>query len=462
MKPMTVQEIANAIGGTLLCGNPETVVTGVCTDTRRIAPGSLFIPLVGERFDAHDFIDAALDAGCIASLTTRRVALGSKPLIWVEDTRLALGSLAAAYRQSFDLPLVAITGSVGKTTAKEMTAAVLATDRSVLKTAGNFNNEIGLPLTLLQLEDHHNAAVIEMGMSGFGEIDRLAKIAAPNLVIMTNIGLSHIEMLGSQENIYRAKTEFFPYLKPNGTVIINGDDPILSSHRAEMPAKTISVGTTDANDLYATDICAAPDAVRFTAVHNGETTQIKLAFPGEHNVINALLACAAGLALGIPLQTAKIALEAFRPGDRRMEFLQFGAITVINDCYNAAPASMEAALRILSTQGGRKIAVLGDIKELGGFAPDAHKNLGTFAAALSIDALFTLGDLGRLIAESAKCAGMQNVFAFDTIDDLNTTLAEYIKADDVVLVKASRAMHLESVTAHLEEWVNKTKDLQRS
>jgi len=462
MKPMTIQEIANAIGGTLLCGNPETVVTGICTDTRKIAPGSLFVPLVGERFDAHDFINSAFDAGCVASLTARRDVTGNKPLIFVEDTRFALGSLAAAYRRSFDLPLVAITGSVGKTTAKEMTAAVLATGRSVLKTEGNFNNEIGLPLTLLQLEDHHNAAVIEMGMSGFGEIDRLAKIAAPDLVIMTNIGLSHIEMLGSQENIYRAKTEFFPHLKPNGTVIINGDDPILASHRAEMPAKTVSVGTTDANDLYATDICSTPDSVRFTAVHNGETTQIELAFPGEHNVINALLACAAGLALGIPLQTAKVALEAFRPGDRRMEFLQFGAITVINDCYNAAPASMEAALRILSTQSGRKIAVLGDIKELGAFAPDAHKNLGTLTASLSIDALFTLGDLGRLIAESAKHTGMQNVFAFDTIDDLNTALVDQLKADDVILVKASRAMHLESVTAHLEEWVNKTKDLQRS
>ncbi|MBE7021646.1 MAG: UDP-N-acetylmuramoyl-tripeptide--D-alanyl-D-alanine ligase [Ruminococcaceae bacterium] len=451
MKPMSIKEITAAIDGRLISGNPETIVSGVCTDTRRVTPGALFIPLIGERFDAHDFIPDALAAGCAASLTSRREITSEKPLIYVEDTRIALGHLAACYRRSFTLPVIGITGSVGKTTAKEMTATVLSSKLSVLKTQGNLNNEIGLPLTLLQLEESHRAAVIEMGMSGYGEIDHLAAIAAPDLVIMTNIGLSHIEMLGSQENIYRAKAEFLPHLRPGGTVILNGDDPILSAHRSEMPVRTISVGTTPGCDILARDICSAPDSVSFTLAYGDEQVPVRLSFPGTHNVINALFACAAGLVLGIPLKEAAAALATFTPGDRRMEFIRKNNLTVINDCYNAAPASMAAALKVLAAQSGRKIAVLGDIRELGEHAPAAHKDLGTLAAALSLDALFTLGENGRLIAEGALLAGMAKtaVFSFTDIDALNDALSTYTQEGDIILVKASRAMRLERVTEFL-------------
>ncbi|MBE7010680.1 MAG: UDP-N-acetylmuramoyl-tripeptide--D-alanyl-D-alanine ligase [Ruminococcaceae bacterium] len=451
MKPITVQTVAAAIGGTLLSGNPETCISGICTDTRRIVPDTLFVPIVGERFDAHDFINDALKAGCSATLTSKKEVKSEKPVIYVPDTCHALGALAGYYRRSFSLPLVGITGSVGKTTAKEMTAAVLETKLSVLKTQGNLNNEIGLPLTLFQLEAHHEAAVIEMGMSGFGEIDRLAQIASPDIVIMTNIGLSHIEKLGSQENIYKAKTEFLPHLRPNGKVIINGDDPILWAHRKDFPIGSITVGTSPEHDLSACDITESATDVSFTVVHEGYKQPIRLSFPGAHNVVNALLACAAGLSIGVSLKEAAKALEAFIPGDRRMEFIKQNGLTIINDCYNAAPASMEAGLRVLVAQPGRKIAVLGDIKELGDYAEKAHRDIGSLVAKLSVDALFTLGENGLLIAEAAKEGGMapDSVFAFSEIEELKHTLKEFTKEGDVILVKASRAMCLERVTACL-------------
>ncbi|MBR6729224.1 MAG: UDP-N-acetylmuramoyl-tripeptide--D-alanyl-D-alanine ligase [Clostridia bacterium] len=453
MKAMTIQKIAAMTEGEVLCGNPEALAEGICTDTRKITPGALFIPIVGENFDAHAFIPDALAAGCAASLTSQKDMSADKPLIYVKDTRKSLGKLASAYRQSFRLPLVAITGSVGKTTAKEMTATVLASACHVLKTQGNFNNDIGLPLTLLQLTEKHEAAVIEMGMSGFGEIDLLASIAAPDVVLMTNIGLSHIEMLGSQENIYRAKTEFFPHLRPGGTVIINGDDPILSAHKPEMPAKVISVGTSPEHDIYATDIIVKPDSVAFTLVHEDMKKSITLSVPGAHNVTNALLAYAAGFVLNIPAEQAAHALESYMPGDKRMEFIKNNSLTIINDCYNAAPASVEAALQVLSMQEGRKIAVLGDMKELGEFASSAHKKIGTQAAAFHIDALFTLGENGALIAQGAKEAGMteDSVFSFLEIETLQEALSAFIQKGDVILVKASRAMALERITAFLTE-----------
>ncbi len=451
MKPITIKEILAAVGGKLLCGDENTVFTDVCTDTRKITQGSLFVPLVGEHFDAHDFISDALKQGCAASFSSRENISAEKPIIYVPNTRRALGMLASYYRQKFAIPVVAITGSVGKTTVKELTAAVLSARLNVLKTAGNFNNEIGLPLTLFRLEDCHEIAITEMGMSGFGEIDLLASMAQPDLGIMTNIGLSHIEKLGSQENIYKAKAELFRHIKPGGTVIINGDDPILSAHKSEIKHKVVTVGFHPEFDLYATDIKPGADSLSFTAVCGKEKASVTLSFPGEHNVTNALLACAAGMQFGISLQDAAKALGTYVPADRRMQFMDAGGITVINDCYNAAPASMAAALRVLCNQKGRKIAVLGDIKELGEHTQSAHEEIGILAEKLSVDALFTLGDNAKFIANGAKQAGMkeEQIFVFDSIDDLNQSLGEWAKSGDTVLVKASRAMRLERVTEFL-------------
>ena len=456
MKPISLNDITAATCGTLLCGNGNQTITAVCTDTRKIAPGSLFVPLVGENFDAHNFIPDALAGGCIASLTGRRDFQSEKALIYVEDTRRALADLASFYRQQFNIPLVAITGSVGKTTVKELTAAVLATKLNVLKTEGNFNNEIGLPLTLLRLEDSHEVAITEMGMSGFGEIDLLAKTAKPDIAVMTNIGLSHIEMLGSQENIYKAKSELFCHLNSEGTVILNGDDPILAAHKHEISQKIITVGLSPDCDITATDICARYDKTCFTVLYKNEAVPVTLSFPGEHNVINALLACGVGLSLGISLKEAASGLYAYIPSDRRMQIIAHNKITIINDCYNAAPASMEAGIKVLSGYNGRKVAVLGDIKELGEYSERAHRQIGQFVGTTGIDALFTLGENAKLIAEGAKDAGMsmEQIFTFDDIVPLNEALKHFLNPGDTVLVKASRAMQLERVTDFLTKQYN--------
>ncbi len=451
MKSMTIKDILSAVGGRLLSGSSDASICAVCTDTRKITDGALFVPLVGERFDANDFIGDALDGGCAASLTSREDIVADKPLIYVPDTRKALGQLASFYRQQFKLPIVAVTGSVGKTTVKELTAAVLSQTRNVLKTDGNFNNEIGLPLTLFRLEPAHEVAITEMGMSGFGEIDALANIAKPDIGIVTNIGLSHIEMLGSQENIYKAKAELFPHIAPNGTVILNGDDPILVAHRKEIPRKTVTAGLTPGCDFTAEDIVTGPDSLSFTLVHADSRVPMELAVPGEHNVVNALLACAAGVCLGVPLRGAAKALAAYVSTDKRMQFLSLDGFTVINDCYNAAPASMIAALHVLSSQSGRKIAVLGDIKELGDYAEAAHEEVGAYAASENIDFLLTLGEFGKMIARGAEKSGFpaDRIASFEELLPLTQELKKILEKGDTVLVKASRAMKLERVTEFL-------------
>ncbi|MBE7036095.1 MAG: UDP-N-acetylmuramoyl-tripeptide--D-alanyl-D-alanine ligase [Ruminococcaceae bacterium] len=449
MNPITIENIVAATGGTLLCGDLESKITAICTDTRNIIPGALFVPLVGENFDAHNFIEAALEGGCVAALSAKPCKTLQKTIISVADTKKALGNIASFYRQQFNIPFLAITGSVGKTTVKELTATVLSARYNVLKTAGNFNNEIGLPLTLFRLENTHEAAITEMGMSGFGEIDALATMAMPDIGIVTNIGLSHIEKLGSQENIYKAKAELFPHIKENGTVIINGDDPILSAHRTDIGRKTIAVGLTPGCDITATNISSTPESVSFTAKSTTEEIPITLQIPGEHNVINALLACAAGQILGISLAEAAAALEKYVATDKRMQLINVGDITIINDCYNAAPASVEAALKVLSSYTGRKIAVLGDIKELGEHTESAHRKIGEQAVLFKTDALFTFGESAALSVDTAKEKGMKEAFAFTDIDLLKTALQDFLKPGDVVLIKASRAMRLERITDFL-------------
>ncbi len=449
MNTLTIKDIVAATGGTLLCGDLHNSVTAICTDTRKITPGALFVPIVGETFDAHDFINLALESGCVASLTAKHEIVEGKTLIAVNDTRKALGALAAFYRKQFNIPFIAVTGSVGKTTVKELTATVLSTHLNVLKTSGNFNNDIGLPLTLFRLENNHETAITEMGMSGFGEIDYLAAMVKPDIGIVTNIGLSHIEKLGSQENIYKAKAELFPHIKLEGTVIINGDDPILAAHLQDINRKTITVGLNTNCDLYAKDIKTTTESLSFTAMYGHQAVPVTLPLPGEHNAMNALLACATGLALGIPLEEAAQALKSYVATDKRMQIIHHNQLTIINDCYNAAPASVEAALKVLCARPGRKIAVLGDIKELGEHTESAHRTIGRQAMILGADALFAFGKNAAFAAQSAKEAGMNLVFSFTDMDELNQTLGAFVKANDSILIKGSRAMQLERVTDYL-------------
>ncbi len=452
MKTITVAEVVRATEGELICGNAETQILTVSTDSRKLEPGSLFVPLVGENFDGHDFIEKALEDGAAAVLAAKDTNQGTCPVIRVDDTLRALQKLAAYYRSLFPIPAVALTGSVGKTTTKEMVAAVLESKFNTLKTEGNFNNEIGLPLTVFRLEKRHEIAVVEMGMSGFGEIDRLAEIIKPDTAILTNIGMSHIELLGSQENIYRAKSEILAHTKPNGTVLLNGDDPILWKHRLEIPQNTISAGVENTDcDVLASQVSGQVDGVSFHFSGLGHEMDITLHIPGEHNVYNALFACVCGILYGVPDDGIISALAEFRPANMRMDILEHDGLRIINDCYNAAPASMQAALKVLGAYPGRRVAVLGDIVCLGDYAYSAHREVGSAVCRCGIDELITVGENARYIAESAFENGMDSaaIHSFETVAELLQKLGGLVRGGDTILVKASRAMKLERVTEFL-------------
>ncbi len=454
MEDLTGSEIITATGGTLLAGDPSVTVTGVTTDSRKDCTGGLFIPLVGERFDGHAFLSAAVEQGAAAVLTQQPdIALPNHILaVGVTDTRAALQALARYYRSRFPIPVVGITGSVGKTTTKDMVASVLATTYSTLKTEGNFNNEIGLPLTLFGLTRSHQAAVIEMGMSGFGEIDRLASIAQPDCAIITNIGMAHIEKLGSQENIRKAKMEMLPHLRPGGLVLLNGDDPLLWDVRGQVP-HAVYVGIHNPDCAFtAVHIQTTESGLTFQLRHAGKAVTVSLPLPGEHNVYNALFAIAVGLHYQVPMSAILTGLADFVPSAMRLAITQAGGYTIVNDCYNASPASMEAAISVLCAQAAsRRIAVLGDMLEMGKFAYQAHKNVGSFVHTSGIDELVTVGEHGRSIGEGAFECGMDSacIHSFDTNDEAIRCLSEMIRPGDAVLVKASRGMHFETIAGFL-------------
>lgn len=452
MKPIRLSEIAKAVGGTILNGDSDTVITEVSTDSRKITEGCLFVALVGEKFDGHDYIDKAFAGGAAASLVSKKSS-DKGVLILVDDTLRALQSLAAYYRSLFPIPVVGLTGSVGKTTTKEMTAAVLAQKFDTLKTQGNFNNEIGLPLTVFRLQESHEIAVLEMGMSGFGEIDRLSAIARPELAMLTNIGMSHIELLGSQENIYRAKSELLQNMKPNGIVLINGDDEILKKHQKEISQRVFTVGKNADCDVVASNIYSDTEVVRFDFSGLGHNFCVTLNLPGQHNVYNALFACAAGVLYGVEDRAIVHALAEFRPTNMRMDEIKHAGFTIINDCYNASPDSMLAALRVLGAHQTKKIAVLGDMACMGEYSEKAHRCVGCSVVENKIDELFTVGEQAKYIAQGAKESGMgeNHIHSFLTVEQLCEALMETVEKDCYLLVKASRVMELERVTQFLQQ-----------
>lgn len=452
MKGLKISDITTAVGGMLMCGNDDAEITSISTDSRRAESGCLFVPLAGENFDGHNFIESAIEKGASAVLTHRDEVpdmCASAAVIKVNDTLAALGALAGFYRSVFKIPAIGITGSVGKTTTKEMCALVLGRKYSVLKNKGNFNNEIGVPLTLFELDDTHDILISEMGMSGFGEIDRLSAMVKPEIVIMTNIGMSHIELLGSQENIYKAKSEFLKNMNPKGVVIINGDDPILLSHKEELGGHVITVGIKNKDcDLVADNIKSTSESVSFNVRGMEEEFFVTLPVPGEHNVYNALSAAAVGMLCRIDGDAIAAALSDFTPDSMRMCVIEGAGFTVINDCYNAAPDSMAAALKVLSGYEERKVAVLGDIACLGQFSYSAHKNVGAEVFKNDIDVLITIGEQARLIGEGAFENGMDSakIYSFNNVEEALLKIRPIIRERDVILVKASRVMKLERVT----------------
>ncbi len=443
MIPLKFKEAASAVKSTTAL---EGGFDCICTDTRKITPGSLFVAIKGENFDGHDFALKAVESGAQAVLCERDCGLGDRQIL-VESTRLALLDLAGYYRSLFRIPVVGITGSVGKTTTKEMTHAVMSVKYNTLKNEGNLNNEIGVPLTLFRLDKSHEAAVIEMGMSGFGEISRMTKAVKPDAAIISNIGVSHIEHLGSREGILRAKLEILDGMKENAPVILNADDDMLATVRPGSHP-IISYGIESENTLFkAFDITSKEDETEMVISFSGGSGRVSLPFPGRHNVYNALAAAAAGSLFGVEPTEAFEALKKYVPAGMRQRINKKFGMTFIEDCYNASPDSQAAALAVLGgmNNSGRRIAVIGDMLELGAVSEKAHYEVGIKAAENGIDAVFTYGERSLKTAKGASDGKVPLVKSFNDKQALSNELIGYLEKGDSVLFKASRGMKLEDV-----------------
>lgn len=453
MEPITIREIMDAVGGRLLgeFSDESLTVTHVFTDSRNPEPGALFIPLLGERFDGHAFIQNALEGGAAGCFTQREREsyLPGKFYIKVDNTQKALRDLARHYRKQFHIPFVAITGSVGKTTTKDMVAAVLGEKLKVLKTEGNFNNEVGLPLTLLRLSKSHQVCVLEMGMNHFGEIAYLSGIVEPDVAVITNIGDSHIENLGSRENILKAKCEIFSHMDPQkGLAILNGDDPLLSGLQGTLPFKTILVGTMEGQDYQATQVVSDGEKSVSCRVRTPKTEfAVEIPALGNHMLYPTLIAAAVAEGFGFTGEEIARGVLRFAPTKMRMNILKRGeGVTILDDTYNANPQSMRAAVEVLSKSGsGYKLAVLGDMFELGSFAPALHAGVGSYLGKAHIDCLVAVGELARHIYEAAEEAGVPEVYWRETKEEAKPILKELVKPNSTILVKASRGMAFEEL-----------------
>lgn len=449
MQILSVLDILNATQGSLISDSGEGEIKTITTDSRKAEEGALFIPLVGEKADGHDFIEQAVSAGAV-SLTHKDIAV-SGTVIKVRDTKKALGDIARYYKEKYFLPSVAITGSVGKTTTKDMVSAVLSEKYTTHKTPNNFNNDIGVPLTIFGIEKEHNMAVIEMGMNHFGEIEYLQSIAKPDCAIITNVGMSHIENLGSREGIFKAKMEITMGFTNKNTLFVNGDNEYLNTI-SNTPYRVVRFGMKPHNDVYAKDITNhGLRGVEFTVVTPDGEFPAMVTQPGVHNIYNALSAIAVGLHFGVTSEACARGLKNCQYTASRLEIAEYNGIEIINDCYNSSPDSVRAALKVMNgTTKTNKIAVLGDILEMGEYAIGAHYELGKDVYDCGVDMLITAGENAKELARGAKDMGMRNVVSFDTTEELVKEIKNLIKPDSCVLVKASHGMEFVKVTEALK------------
>ncbi len=487
MDRITLQELVQAVQGELLRGDPAREITGVCTDTRKVGPGDVFYALTGTR-NGHDFIPAALAAGAAGCVVSEEVPAD----VWkdaadafcvrVQDTTRALGDLARWYRDRFNIPVVGITGSVGKTTTKETVAAVLGARFRTLKTQGNFNNHLGVPLTIFNLDSTCEAAVIEMGMNHPGEISYLTGIARPTMAVITNIGDAHLENMGSRENTLRAKCEIFEGMPAGSTAVFSGDDALLTSLTEDVRDRITAgghsilyVGTAEGTRIPAASLTLCAAAIRDRLADRVEcdcsgqdADPVTLSIPalGRHMVYPMLMAAAVGRSLGMTWEEIRSGLQAYTPAPMRMQVIRHGTASLINDAYNANPQSMKNALQILSdirreseeTSGPLcKAAVLGDMLELGATEEDLHKGVGRAAAALDIDVLIAVGPRGRWIAEGAReempgAGHLKKILDFPARDDAREVLHTIMRDGPcVILFKGSRGMKMEELCKYCQE-----------
>ena len=446
MAKITLKQAAAWCGGRVEPQYENVEFSGANNDTRKIQPGQLFIVLQGAR-DGHDFIPMAMEKGAAAVLCSRQV--GDYPAIYVEDPRIALGRIARAQRKNLGCKAVAVTGSVGKSTTKEMVATVLEGSFKVAKTPANHNNDIGMPMAILDMPEDTEIAVLEMGMNHFREMAYLSNIGQPDIAAIVNIGTMHIENLGSREGIRQAKLEILEGMAPDGKLILNGDDNML----AQLPQKPIQALTyfgTDAgaHDVWADGIREEEGRISFDVHAAGRCFPVELPVEGMHFVPDALAAVSIGMMLGVPVQNIQERLSMFRNMQGRQEIYEHGGMTIISDCYNAGPESMAAALAVLGKRTGRRIAVLGDMLELGDCAWAEHYRIGRIAAE-NAELIYAYGPNAPRVVGGAVTGGKSasQTRAFETHEELAATLKRVCKPGDVLLFKGSRGMRMENALA---------------
>ena len=450
MAQFSIQELVRATEGALVSGDLGVPVAGVSIDSRTLQVGEAFFAIVGHRLDGHAFLGdaAARGAACVVVHTLPDEPPANVPLVLVEDTTRALGRLAAWHRSRFDVPVVAITGSIGKTTAKELTAAVLATRWEVLKPASSFNNQWGLPLTLLRLGAEHGAAVVELGTNQAGEIATLAAMARPTVGVVTMVAAVHTEFLGSIDGVREEKAALVRALSPAGIAVLNADDARVASMAREARGRVVTFGrAASATVRVVGEPTETDEGLAFTLAVLSEQRDVRLAFAGRHNVANALAAAAVGVALELPLDDIVRGLAAARPVGGRGVWKRAGDVSILDDTYNASPASVRAALDTLAARraGRRAVVVLGDMLELGALSDEAHREVGRLVAALPADELVGLGRGAGLAIEAARAAGLAHAHHAATFEDTVAHLLKRLVPGDVVLVKGSRGMRMERV-----------------
>lgn len=468
MRNITVREILDQTGGTLLQGNMSSFMKGACIDSREVTPENGFFPMKGTRADGHDYLTDVLKKGCrLMVISDEKKAPGMDVLremglkkdevsiILVPDTLRALQQLAKYYMALLPLKKkIAVTGSVGKTSTRDLLYSVISTCYKTGKNMKNYNNEFGLPLTILSFDEDLEVAVLEMGMDSFGEIDLLADMVRPDIAVITTIGISHIENLGSREGIRKAKMEVTGYFTPGSVLVVNQSCDLLQKDMISGDYQVVTVGNDGKSDFVVSNVCDFGDkGIKYTLDRNHRQYEVQLPLPGAHNAMNSALAIAVGELLGIGLEAAIGGLQTAELTSKRLNIRGRNGIKVIDDTYNAAPESMRSALNtLLATKGIRKVAILSDMRELGPESENFHRQVGTYAGEQKIDFLITVGDEARFIAEGARPlmdAGAVRHYA--TRDGLMKEIHQLIRPGDVVLVKGSRAMEMERVVKKIFE-----------
>lgn len=457
---MNINKLSEIVSGEIHNLSGDEIVKNVVRDDREVDEGTVFVALRGENNNGHRFAGRAVENGAVCCVVNRDEGdFGQLPVVAVDDTYKALMDIASFYRDQFSIPVVGVTGSVGKTSTKGMIASVLGREYTTLKTEGNYNNEVGVPLTLFRLSDDDEAAVIEMGMSDFGEISRLSKIVKPDTAVITNIGISHIEHLGSREGICRAKFEILDGLAVDGTVILNGDDDMLWAKNGDLEYETLYFGIENkACDLVASDIKLYSSGSEFTAKIDGKQYRFEVNAPGIHQIYNALAAILVGYSYNVRVDSMIKGVHDFRPEGLRQVKTEYDRFITINDCYNACPDSMESGLDVLVLtaeergKAARKVACLADMLELGDAAEREHRRVGKMCAEKGVDCLITIGSMAKNIALGAVEAGMNSsdVYEFDSNEEAEKRLKSIIKTGDVIWIKGSRGMHLERIAEALD------------